>query len=731
MVTSSPSKLLEYFSIFVFFACIFTTSLVEAQQSGCTERNGINGIVECDVSFGLRQPLTQSGKSWNPIQMSSIGMNIDSELNEFARTWCQITEGYSRIRNISVYTEGSPADFQLVNGNGRSYTYIGGTFPIQQPSATVFYLGLSNSKPDEHLGEVIAHEFAHSALKIFDEYRGEFMVPTTSTVCSEPLLTDDPRATIMANHRSYDRFSFASDYLSISSLIPGILSYIPRTAQYRCYEKSAWETLVQPQGDDLVKMRFENDPPRTEHFKGRNIPPDNADIHTCSDPKITWIDRDPIVILLIDDSGSMTGPPLLMAMAAAKQTVTLLAAEQTANVAIIGFDDSARTAIGLTPIGAQVPNTETNEVMINAAINSLIAGGGTNFQNPLNEAAGILRGVGDLSNKQLLVVLLSDGLAPAPNTSYFKTNGIPIYTVGIGTAVAADTLSRIAAATNGRYMAGTAGDLSGFFSQAVRDASIVQNNQLVMSSRQILTGTEMELTAMLSELAESASFIVRWDDAGVLDSFTLKRPDGFVIDSIYAASTSAVSYVEGTTQAIYSISSPLSGSWTAVIRGTGNFEYEVAVSSVITAGINAGTVFLPQLTTADTTVVYPAPILISAYIIGIEPVVDADVRAEITMPDDSTVTITLADGGEASDGIAGDGSYSGVLGDYSQDGIYDIEVIASNLNGRAMFDSREILDGGDSEPIPAPAFQRVVYTQVEVDGTAEKKQSAIVVQFSS
>ena len=133
--------------------------------------------MECDVTFttlryiesfrGGRQTTRylnlQNARphAWNPSPFDRTALEV--HFRKFGHSWCLATEGYSRIRNIYVYTDGSDADFQIVKRRGRAYAY-GGTFPTRKPSAIVYY-------PDLYLGEIMAHEFAHSALKIFDEYR--------------------------------------------------------------------------------------------------------------------------------------------------------------------------------------------------------------------------------------------------------------------------------------------------------------------------------------------------------------------------------------------------------------------------------------------------------------------------------------------------------------------------------------------------------------------------------
>ena len=183
--------------------------------------------------------------------------------------------------------------------------------------------------------------------------------------------------------------------------------------------------------------------------------------------------------------------------------------------------------------------------------------------------------------------------------------------------------------------------------------------------------------------------------------------------------------MEGLRQSIYTISTPsavVADTWIASIQGDGNFHYEAAVDNAsVQASLNTGSDINPTAKT-EIAVTYPEPIAITLRLLGELPVVGADVTAKVTFPDGSIVSIVLQDDGNAPDEVAGNGIYSGMVTDYDQDGIYTIEATASNLNGRAMFDSSVSEgtfpgDGISSEPIPAPRFHYIEVSQVNVMGT--------------
>ncbi len=671
---------------------------------------------EFDVSFKLLR-VTASGPpllphqdtrrlrlygAWDPRGTVTQSL-INDELNQFGTSWCIATGGYSRIRKISVYTDGSDADFLLINEAGRAGAYSG-SFRHRLPSAFVYYFDRP-SRRDQYLGEVIAHEFAHSALKIFDEYREN----QRARSCSTPLANDNPVPTIMNDHRRFTRFSIASDYATLPSIPPS-------TAQYRCYEKSAWETLVQDPKDDKTRLRFRGDYQRQGHFQGCAIPTVPSTFRACAPPNIVWVNNENNVVMLIDTSGSMGSDGRIdMARRATINAAERLSRQENTKVAIVGFDNTANVVVGLTDL-----MNSGSLAQVRSRVNALQAGGGTNFQAALDGAESILRGSSEGSRG--LVIMLSDGEAEEPNTMYFEDNSIPVFTVGIGQADKT-VLRAISRKTGGRHSSGSVGRLDQFFSNALRASSIDRNNRLISNeSASLSTNTSDTLIPFpISEFSNFATVVLRWDDTSVLDSFTLQQPDGTIIDEVYAATTENVSYMEAAVQAIYNIQSPLAGDWVMQIRGVGDFESEVAANSLITAGLNLGQELLSTTMTQE--IVYPQPIPIIAHVTGVRPVVNADVTAEITMPDASTTVLVLLDDGNSPDLLEGDGEYSGALTDYSQNGIYDIEVTIGNPDGNAMFDDNAVsvgtFPGTPTTPVPVPKFQRIVQDQVEVTGVPD------------
>ena len=171
--------------------CLFILSMstVYAQpKSQCViEDNGQDAVLECDVSFSLlltEAPGAVTSNAWVPD--STDESKINTELERFAEIWCNVTAAHSRIREISVYTDATNADFLFFSQSGVTRAATG-AFPFRKPSVFIFSTSYGEAT-------AIAHEFAHAALKIYDEYRTSFIRPIQ---CSFPLAFHDTRNTLM------------------------------------------------------------------------------------------------------------------------------------------------------------------------------------------------------------------------------------------------------------------------------------------------------------------------------------------------------------------------------------------------------------------------------------------------------------------------------------------------------------------------------------------------------
>lgn len=148
------------------------------------------------------------------------------------------------------------------------------------------------------------------------------------------------------------------------------------------------------------------------------------------------------MILVIDKSGSMSGAPIALARQAARAAAELLSARD--QICVIGFDSAPQVVCELTSAG--------NKDVVEASIDSLAAGGGTNLYPAMVQAREILNGT---AAKIKHIIALTDGQTPQADnlglTQELADAGVTISTVALGTGAARELLAAMAETGRGRY----------------------------------------------------------------------------------------------------------------------------------------------------------------------------------------------------------------------------------------------------------------------------------------
>lgn len=148
------------------------------------------------------------------------------------------------------------------------------------------------------------------------------------------------------------------------------------------------------------------------------------------------------MILVIDKSGSMSGAPIALARQAARAAAELLSARD--QISVIGFDSAPQVVCELTSAG--------NKDVVEASIDSLAAGGGTNLYPAMVQAREILNGT---AAKIKHIIALTDGQTPQADnlglTQELADAGVTISTVALGTGAARELLAAMAETGRGRY----------------------------------------------------------------------------------------------------------------------------------------------------------------------------------------------------------------------------------------------------------------------------------------
>jgi tight adherence protein C len=164
-----------------------------------------------------------------------------------------------------------------------------------------------------------------------------------------------------------------------------------------------------------------------------------------------------VLVLALDVSGSIAGRPLADAKAAIASMVQALGPQDRA--ALVTFSDQVRVAQGLT----------NDKGALVAATNAAAAAGNTAIYDALNTGLELVAGVAPPARRA--IVLLTDGFDTASRTSReaiiarAAQSGLPVHTVGVGTAIDTPTLQAIAAGSNGgrAFSAPNSADLRGIY----------------------------------------------------------------------------------------------------------------------------------------------------------------------------------------------------------------------------------------------------------------------------
>jgi tripartite motif-containing protein 71 len=128
------------------------------------------------------------------------------------------------------------------------------------------YNYLQNRRAWEDAGYTIAHEMGHYLYSLYDEYRTD--KPCDPTRPSQPCRDDIPVSPSVMNSQ-WNATGGQYSWLNFSSAA----NYSTRTAQYRVYRASGWETLIRRPELDPRDGVLANYPIRLYHPELRNVAP--------------------------------------------------------------------------------------------------------------------------------------------------------------------------------------------------------------------------------------------------------------------------------------------------------------------------------------------------------------------------------------------------------------------------------------------------------------------------
>lgn len=170
------------------------------------------------------------------------------------------------------------------------------------------------------------------------------------------------------------------------------------------------------------------------------------------------------VVLAIDTSSSMNGAKIDTAKAAARVFVDYLDMPRD-HAAVIGFDEAARLAQGLTG----------DRAAVEAALGGLFTAVGTRIDRGLWAAVGELGGPGGRRGADRVIVLLTDGRPHAGSepsireaSKLARDLGAKVYVIGLGEDLLQDILAQITGDPRRVYLAPTEADLARIYGDVAR-----------------------------------------------------------------------------------------------------------------------------------------------------------------------------------------------------------------------------------------------------------------------
>jgi len=162
------------------------------------------------------------------------------------------------------------------------------------------------------------------------------------------------------------------------------------------------------------------------------------------------------IVLTIDRSGSMLGEKIVAARDSARAFVEAIDFSE-ARVAVVAFNQEALVEQPLTG----------NPANVLAAIDSLVAGGGTDIASAVDASRRELTGPRRRAGADSVIVLMTDGgsaEAPAVRSAELaKLEGARIFTIGFGAGANEALLGRLASAPADYYFAPGASELTAIY----------------------------------------------------------------------------------------------------------------------------------------------------------------------------------------------------------------------------------------------------------------------------
>ncbi|HXM34117.1 MAG TPA: VWA domain-containing protein, partial [Pyrinomonadaceae bacterium] len=647
------------------------------------------------------------------------------------------TNGCAAAAAAEFYVDNTPqSNGAAAYGSGYGVHQLMGGFSIhifEKIANDQLHIGAYPTYNLDYAGFTVAHEFAHQAYGVLDEYNGidltkppgQQNVPNNANCAPGSGPNTPPMDSPSLNYCLMDNYQTRGGMTVVDSqsrrmtlkefCVPS--NHDPDHNNYQSFFKheSCWETIFH-----LNKLWRLPLPPGG--LPNPNTPPSQPVTFgtACGDQK---------VVMVIDRSGSMTSESRLDFV---KLGATLFIKDFRSDgyLGLISFSDDVRVDFPLTKL-----SDDSKRNAAATAVNSLVAAGNTDIGDGLLKALAELSGQNDCTSCSKTIILLTDGdhntgTPPEAVTEQLKTAKIRVTAVVIGNeiSVAGETsLKNIANQTGGEFYrlpaaieglpgSGPTGLQSLFLSLANRF-----NGDTVMGGQpdSIASGQVKEIPVFFEQGVAVATFSVTKADLTDNITLSLRSPSGSIFNQFNSqavesfgnpAPENADSLTLSNSQLIR-VPNPQAGIWTMVITAgsarTGKIE---TMASADHSGVglnvdigNQEAIFSPAPVEVHATAMFEGARTVGANITG-----------SVKRPDGSVVAITLFDDGllEHGDFLANDGIYSASFNNYSTDGTYVFDLTVTNSSGRTY--EGEFTDPSFTKSVPP--FTRKGSTTAVVSG---------------
>lgn len=607
------------------------------------------------------------------------------------------TDGQHRFDRVTIVNDSGAsqsAEYWINAGSGRAYaTY--GRYGSRGEHVNLFF----NSNFQANNGAdgdayTIAHEHAHHAYGVADEYSG----PAGTAEDAPPPDTATLNYSLMDNYFTRGGRAFGTNYTLNELCVASNHDPDEDTWQEDMHGESVWETIA-------GQTRFPATAPA-------GLPVDAAPASQA----VIFVDGfgGLRAMLLLDRSGSMSIEQRLdFAKLGSKQFVDLLQGGDEVGVA--SFATSPSVDFPLATV------TDAVRTAAKSAIDSLSASGSTNIGGGLLTALGQLTAQSDRSCNEV-IVLLSDGdhntgTPPSAAIPRLRSEGVTVLTVGVGSGISTAgqaTLQDIASQTGGRFFrVASAADLMNVFIQLAAETS---GSGLLARAPETVGNSEVqELDVLVEPGVEAAVFALTQDLASDDINLSLRTPSGDII-TVADASNPNTKVITSPNSTVFEISVPEAGVWQMIVNAGTVTNGQID----LLAFARHDGVYL-NLSVENDIVVFPKAVRISATpIFEGEAVVGALVQGIVKRPDGSDVPITLLDNGLGADTIPGDGIYAATFSQYNDDGTYVFDLTA-NVSGASTFSGESLfISAGDpSSARQVPDFVRTASATAVVSGVPD------------